>query len=249
MRLQQERSSLRHRQFLVPVVQQPGIVDDEFVVQENGDAFADVDDAELIPLPGRFVGLDERVAARRADRVVPQATAPHGLVEFVVWVGLFRIPDLDLRHRLRVDAAIDRRGDLVLDEQFVVAVFLFAGQVSALPLVDQFAAVDRPILLQVFGPGGELLLPFLGGQLGEVERAAAFLVDRPALEVGEVLAVEQGGEPLRRLGIGGGGHRKAQRERGQREGRAGNEAGHARVPRTKMKRGKNRLPHVGGGLS
>jgi hypothetical protein len=45
------------------------VTDDELIVQFDGDPFADHQDAELVPLPERFVGEDRGLA--RAFRVVP----------------------------------------------------------------------------------------------------------------------------------------------------------------------------------
>src|SRR5581483_12379428 len=73
VRLQLDDALFRQRQLVVPEVLQPGEIDDELVVEVDRDAFADHEDAEMVPLAERLVGQDERVLAGGALAVVPQA--------------------------------------------------------------------------------------------------------------------------------------------------------------------------------
>ncbi len=64
----------------------------------------------------------------------------------VIRVGV--IPDLNLRGALEVDAAVAVRDELPLDVQFVVAIVFVAGHVQAFAVIDQFAVINLPVLLQ-----------------------------------------------------------------------------------------------------
>src|SRR5262249_31952287 len=76
VRLKLDRGLAEQRLLAVPEVLQPGVNDDELVVEKNGDALADLQDAEVIPQAEWLVGVDDGVLAGAAGTVVPQPAAP-----------------------------------------------------------------------------------------------------------------------------------------------------------------------------
>src|SRR5262249_37296826 len=150
--LQLDRRLFQEGLLAVPEVLEPGVIDDELVVEKDRHALADHQDAKRIPLAKRFVGQDERVLARRARAMVPQAAA--GLVGPDVSLAAFLgvVPDLYLRRRAEIDAAVGLWHGLVLDEQLDVAEIFIRGQVGPVAVVDQFAIIHGPVLLGVLGP-------------------------------------------------------------------------------------------------
>ena len=106
----------------VPEVLQAGVIDDELVVEVDGDALADHEDAEAVPLAERLVGQDERVLAGRAGAVVPQAAGALVGAEVPLAAFLGVVPDLHLRRGPQVDAAVGLGHGLVVDQQLDVAV-------------------------------------------------------------------------------------------------------------------------------
>ena len=161
VRLQLDRPSAEQRQLAVPEVLQPGVIDDQLVVEINGRPLAHLEDAETVPFAERLVGQDERIFAGRALAVVPQAAAALVGAEVPLAAFLGVVPDLHLRRGAQIDAAVGLGHRLVFDEQFDVAVFLVGGQIGAVAVVDQFVVLDRPVLLGVFGPLVDLVFAFL----------------------------------------------------------------------------------------
>src|SRR5262249_62087588 len=92
--------------------------------------------------------------------------------------------------------------------------------IAPLAVFDQSAVLDAPVLLRVRGPLVELGLALGLGQGGELVRVGV----RHAVPAGQVLAVEQRGEPFRRRvgGVRGGRHGH---EDDQAVGQAGGEGG------------------------
>ena len=122
------------------------MIDDELVVEVDRRALADLEDAERVPLAERLVGQDERVLARGALAVVPQAAGAlvGPAVPLAAFLGV--VPDLHLRRGPQVDAAVGLGHRLVVEQQLDVAVLLVGGQVGALAVVDQLAVLDLPVL-------------------------------------------------------------------------------------------------------
>jgi len=120
------------RLLALPVVLQRHVVHDENVVQIDGDALADHEDAERVPLAGRAVGDVERLA--RVLLVVPQTA------------GAFRaVPDLHLRAAAEVDAAVALGLDLPVDEEVEVCVVAAGAEAVALAVEDERAVGDGPV--------------------------------------------------------------------------------------------------------
>ncbi len=150
--LQLDRPFPQQRQLAVPVVLQPGVVDDELVVEIHGDPLAELEDAEAVPFAERLVGQDERIFAGSAGAVVPQAAAALVGAEVPLAAFLGVVPDLHLRRGPQIDAAVALGEHLVVDQQLDVAVVLVGGQVGALAVVDDLAVLDLPVLLDVLVP-------------------------------------------------------------------------------------------------
>src|SRR5438128_6127664 len=117
---------------------------------------------EMIPLAERLVGQHQRVLAGSAGAVVPEAAAAFvgAKVPLAAFLGV--IPDLHLRRRSQVNAAVCLGHGLVVDLQLDVAVVLVGGQVGAVAVVDQLAVVHAPALLGVVGPFLDLRLALFG---------------------------------------------------------------------------------------
>ncbi len=213
MGLELDEPARRQGERAVPVVLHDRVVDDELVVEVDRGPGADLADLQAIPLAERHVGQDEWVLAGRAGAVVPEAA--RALVRAELLLGLLgRVPDLDLRRRAEVDAAVGLRDGLVVDPELDVAVFLVGRQVGAMAVVDELAVLDRPVLLRIVGPLGGLLLAIFLAQLGEVVRAEV----GHAVPAGEGLAVEEGDEALGGLGVVEGAGSAAREQGGDTEG-------------------------------
>ena len=138
MRLEKQRRFRRERCAFFVVVRESFVIDDEFAVQVYRHPVAECDDAKLVPFPSRIVRHHERIFATVSNRVIPKATAAFGIAVFdLIWVGW--IPHLNLWHRFWVNAAIDRFGELVFDEELGVTVVLRSGRLGAHSIVDEFA--------------------------------------------------------------------------------------------------------------
>ena len=111
----------------------------------------------MVPLAERLVGQHERVLARGAEAIVPEAA--RALVRPAAAAGpaFGGVPDLDLGRAAEIDAAVGLGDGLVVDQQLDVAVFLVGRQVGALAVVDELAVLDAPVLLGILGITGELL--------------------------------------------------------------------------------------------
>jgi hypothetical protein len=129
-----------------------------------------------------------------AGAVVPQAAAALVGAEIPLAALLGVVPDLHLRRRPQVDAAVGQGDRLVVDEQFDVAVFLVGGQVVAVAVVDQFALVHRPVFRHVHHPAGAERHGLGDGQRRELGRVEVW----HAVPAVEVLSVEEEREPLGR---------------------------------------------------
>src|SRR5262249_41696946 len=103
-------------QFAVPIVLHPGVIDDELVVEGDRGAFANLDDAEAVPLPKGFVGVDERVAAGGLLVVVEEPATALVRPARPLAALLRGVPDLHLWRSPKVDATIGLGDGLVLDE-------------------------------------------------------------------------------------------------------------------------------------
>src|SRR6516225_9277146 len=96
VRLQLDRRFLEQGQLAIPKVLQPRVVDDQLVVEINGDSLANLKNAERIPLAEGLVCEDKRIFARGAGAVVPKAAATlvRTQVPFAALLGI--VPDLHL---------------------------------------------------------------------------------------------------------------------------------------------------------
>ncbi len=189
--LELDRAAGRNRQRAIPVVLEDGVVHDELVVQVDRGAGTDLDDPEGVPLADGLVGHDQRVFARCAGAVVPQAArafvGPHASI-----AGLAEVPDLDLRRAAEVNAAISLGTDLEVDQELDVAVVFVGGEIGSLAVVDDHAVVDAPVFLHVLRAVGECLGLLVGPQCLEL----AGVHGLQPVPAGEVLAVEQRDEAL-----------------------------------------------------
>src|SRR5262249_1491110 len=198
MRLELDGALGEEGPLAVPEVLPDGVIDHELVVEPDGRPRADLDDPELVPFAERLVRPAERVLARGAGAVVPEAPGPLVRPQVPLAALLGVVPDLNLRGGSQVNAAVGLGDGLVLDEHLDVAVLLFGHQVRAFSVVDQLAVLDLPT---VFGVSEPILL-LLGALVGlHVPELAGVEVGhgRPP---GQVLAVEDGREALGRLVVG-----------------------------------------------
>src|SRR5262249_51243603 len=122
VRLQLDRTLPQQRLAALPDVFHARVVDHQLVVEINGRALADLQDAKVVPFPERLVRQEERVVAGRALGVVVEpATALVGSeVPFATFLG--EVPDLNLGGCTQIDAAVGERDSLVVDQQLDVAV-------------------------------------------------------------------------------------------------------------------------------
>ncbi len=177
---------------VVPVVLHGHVVDDQFAVEVDRDLVPDHDDPDCVPLADGLVRDLRRFA--RVLLVVVEAAGTNLSADR----RACGVPDLHLRCASQVDAAVAVLLDLPVDEHLEIAVVLGRAQTAALAVENEDAVLDLPVcphvvvgfLLElgqlVAGQGG----PFVG------------IVVRPfeqSLPAGQIFAVEQGFEPLRRL--------------------------------------------------
>ena len=178
-------------EFFIVIVFEERVVDDELIVEPDGDTSADHDDAETIPLPDGLISADEWVPTGRFFIVVPEAAgAESGAI--AVGVRLGGIPDLDLGDAAQVDAGVGAGGDFPIHEQFKIAVVALRGGVAAEAIVQQFAGINGPVGATIF-EGGEAGGPLrnLGGALcwREAEEFAV-VIGVAAAPAGQVSAVK-----------------------------------------------------------
>ena len=193
--LKLNRAAAKERFVPLPEVLQPRAIDDQAVIQVDRDPLADDLDAERVPFAERLVGANQRIASRSATGVVEQTARAEIGAAIPLSARLGVIPDLHLRSRPEIDAAIGERHSLVLDVEFKIAEHLVGRQVGAVPIVDQLAILDTPVLLGVLGVGGEFLFPFLRRQGLQLVR-----IEVPhAVPTGQILVVEQSTESGRRI--------------------------------------------------
>ena len=143
--------------FLLPVVLQPGVIDDQLAVEIDGDPFADHEDAEAVPLAERLVGQDERITARGAGLVVPQVRrCPCRRRDSICRLPWYKSQICTCGVASQIDAAVGLGNGLVFDEQLDVAIILVGSQIGAVAVVDQLVLFDRPVLFRVSRPFGDL---------------------------------------------------------------------------------------------
>ena len=171
----------------LPVVLEDDVVDDELVVEIDGHALADHDDAEGVPLADGAVGLLRGsalpllvvVEAARADRV-----------------GV-RVPDLDLGRSPEIEAAVAALLDLPVDEELEIAVIGGGAKAFALAVEDEDAVDDLPVGPHpVVGFGlcfGQLLRRHLGPGRGIGDETLP-AVEAAAVEERHETALAQAGQ-------------------------------------------------------
>jgi hypothetical protein len=184
--LQLDRTSRIDRFVALPVVFEDYVVDHELVVQLYGDVVAHHLDVERIPLAGGFVGANGRLA--RVFLVIEKTPGTNS-----VTVTLFGIPDLHLRCSAEIDATVALLFDLPVHIQFKVAVIFRRAQVFPLAVENQDAVFGLPVL-----PRSLVGFHLLGGQLFLRHLCAGLRVADEPLPIGQVFAVEERGESLRR---------------------------------------------------
>ena len=149
----------------------------------------------MIPLTKRFVRQDKRIFARGALAVVPKPAASK-IATVDKAICSRAVPNLNLRIPLQIDSAVGSFHRFIVDHQFVIGVVAIGYQVGALAVVDQFIALDTPVLRCFLQPL-VLLLSTLsiahGGQL-------AWIKVRSSVPAIQVLAVENQFEAVRHRG-------------------------------------------------
>ena len=178
--------------FLVEVIEELGVVDDELPVEVNGDFFADQFDDDGIPLANRFVGVDARFAAGSALGIIPEsAGAFFGTVPPAA-AGFGGVPELHLGNAAEVDSAVSLGIEFEFEPEFEVGVVFLGGEEKSVAIVVDDAVFDLPVFGDVF----EALFLFSGqffiGE-GEVFSGVFGASTPPA---GEVFSIEGRSESL-----------------------------------------------------
>ncbi len=115
-------------EFAVEVIFHNCVVNDQFIVEVNSGAAAELDDAEVIPFTKRFIGEDERVFAWGARGVIPESAGAFVCAD-AEFCFFCVIPNLDLWAAFEVDSAIGFWDCFVINQQFKVSEILVCGKV------------------------------------------------------------------------------------------------------------------------
>ncbi len=203
MRLQQNLPRLRQRRLAVPVVLHAGVIDHQLVVQVDRGALADLDDAERVPLAERLVREDERVAARRVGRVVEQPAASRGAA--CGWGSSRRTSGSSPRFAPaacragRCRCRPSRRSCIRSAVRCRRSPCRWRGT-RPLPSFTSSPFSTLQCFFASAVHSSTFFARLVGIELRDVGGRGALRVDGPPVPAGEVFAVEQRREPLRRVG-------------------------------------------------
>ena len=137
------------------------MVDHELPIQFDGRARPQLANVESIPLTKRLIRENEWVFASRSGRIVPQPAGSLVGPDVPLATFLGEVPNLNLGCGAEIDPAVGTGHRAVIHPQFYILKVTIGRQENAVTIVDQFAAIDRPMLLGVFRIGGLALCPLL----------------------------------------------------------------------------------------
>lgn len=191
--LQLDGAGRREWTTFVEVVLQWRFIDDEFVVEVNGDDVTNHLNLHAVPFAEGLIGENQGIFTRTAFFVVPKSSGAFVGTVFPFPSFFGGVPDLDLRNGAEVDAAVGLCDGLVLQKEDEVFVVLIGGEVESLSVVHEFVAFNAPMIVDV----SEAFL-FLGRELiGGKSLPFCGILGSKSPPAGEVFFVE---ERLKALG-------------------------------------------------
>ena len=106
-------------------------------------------DSETVPLFERFVSKNHGIFAWSPGTIVPES--PRSLVRTNIPLSTFLgvVPDLNLRGRFQVDAAVRLGHCPVVNPQLIVLERVLGRQINAFPVIDQRTVLHGPMGLHV----------------------------------------------------------------------------------------------------
>ncbi len=185
--LELDGAGLGKRAFLIEVIVELGLVDNELAVEMDGHLVADEFDDDGIPFSDGLVGVDEGLASGCALGIVPKTARALFCAVLPTPARFGGVPKLHLGDAAKINTAVGLGVEFEFEAEFEVGVVLFGGEEESVAIVVKDAVLDFPVLVNVF----EALFLLRSELFGREREVFGRVFSRSSPPTGEVLAIEE----------------------------------------------------------